>query len=411
MKKLAKGLTLIIILAAGFYFYTQNLSNSEFVRGAKDNLAAIQGVVKDDKPKNHIEKPDAVKGIYMTSWVAGTKSLRGRVIDLIKDTEINSIVIDIKDDTGMISFEPLNPRLRQIGGFENRIADIHNLIAELHEEGIYVIGRIAVFQDPYLTKVWPEEAVKSASTGGVWKDRKGLSWMDAGSQKVWDYAIDIARDSYDVGFDEINFDYVRFPTDGDIDDMIFPYSQDAEYEDVVESFFSYLHENLKDHEMVRSVDLFGMVTTVENNDLGIGQRLEKALPYFDYVCPMTYPSHYPDNWMGYPDPNLVPGKIMSLAVQGALEKIDKMNTRFVEETITDPETGLDKIVKKEVLAPEEERIAHEKIRPWVQDFDYGGDYGHTEVRAQIDAIEELGLNSWLIWDPNNRYTRSAYNLE
>lgn len=377
----------------------------------------------------YIRTPDQAKIGYMTSWVAGTPSIREPLIDFFVESEFNGVILDIKDDTGKISYIGSNPDIEAIGSYENRIPDIKALIKELHDKGLYVVGRIAVFQDPYLTGVWPDQAVKNSS-GSVWTDRKGLSWMDASSQDVWDYATAIAKESYDLGFDEINFDYVRFPTDGTTE-MIFPLSGDRVMSQVIGEFFAYLEQELDKEEyqhMVRSADLFGLTTSAAD-DLGIGQILEKAVEHFDYVAPMTYPSHYGSGFAGLQNPNSAPGLVIAQAMEDAKNKlrnhidnelmiyseqflIDDTKEVVIDGVLTEVSgTKLQSGAQEKIDLKEkelEELFSFQKIRPWLQDFDYGGDYGYAEVRAQIDAVYASGLDSWMMWDPANKYTKEAY---
>lgn len=340
----------------------------------------------------HVKTPESVKGLYMTSWVASTPSLYQKIVAIADTTEINTILIDIKDDTGKISYLVSDPNLQKVGSAENRIKDIKGLIKELHSKNIYVIGRVAVFQDPYLAKTWSHDAVQNAN-GGVWKDRKGISWMDAGSQEVWDYAIAIANDAYSQGFDEINFDYVRFPTDGSgLQALKFPKSGNRPKPEVIKEFFAYLDKHLRGTGLVISADLFGMTTT-NKDDLGIGQILENVLPHVDYVGPMVYPSHYPTGWNGYKNPAEHPYDVIKLSMQGA---IDKLTT--LKNASTTPQEVKDK-------------LDVQQLRPWLQDFNLGADYGPKSVRAQIQATYDIGLKSWILWDAGNTYTVDALNRE
>lgn len=327
----------------------------------------------------HVDTPESVRAVYMTSWIAGRKDLRKKIHKEIRENEsINAIVIDIKDDTGKISF-PINHKLiNELGSSEKRIEDIREFIAELHEDDIYVIGRIAVFQDPYLITKWRDEAVKKLSNPEeTWGDRKGLGWMDASSERVWDYVNTIAEESYKIGFDEINFDYIRFPSDGNMQDVKYTLSEGKSRSEVLESFFKYTHDRLKPQGIPISADIFGM-TTVNTDDLGIGQVLEKTLPYFDFVCPMVYPSHFPSGWNGLPNPAEEPYKVIQYSMGKAVERAKALGE--------DPQ----------------------KLRPWLQDFDLGATYTKELVSSQIDATYELGLDSWLMWDPRNTYTIDAF---
>lgn len=324
----------------------------------------------------HIKTPTSLKAIYMTSWVAGDKKWRDSIVRLIDETELNALVIDVKDYSGGISFKVSNPLLDTIGAQENRIPDIKKFISELHQKGIYVIARIAAFQDPKFVKKHPEFAVKRASDGAVWKDYKGISWIDAGARDAWKYIAEIGKESYAVGFDELNFDYIRFPSDGNMKDIAYPESGKRLKADVLEEFFTYLHDVFTPTGVIISADLFGMTTT-NSDDLNIGQVLERAAPHFDYIAPMVYPSHYPPKFNGYPNPNLVPYEVVKFSLDHAVLRMNNAST------------------------------SPQKIRPWLQDFQYGGTYGPKEVRAQIQATYDAGLTSWMLWDPAVRYTRAA----
>jgi hypothetical protein len=341
-------------------------------------LASSVVALNEENPKAplHLKTPNSVRGIYMTSWVASTRDWRKDLVDLIESTELNSIVIDVKDYTGRIAFEVSDPDLQKIGSAEKRIDDIKEFIFLLHEKEIYTIARIAVFQDPYFVKIRPDLAIKTKS-GSVWKDRKGLTWIDPCSKEFWDYIIKIAKETERVGFDELNFDYIRFPSDGNMDNISYSFCDpNISKADLLENFFQYLSHNLRDAGVPISADLFGMITT-NTDDLNIGQVLEKANPYFDYICPMVYPSHYPPTYDGFQNPALHPYEIIYHAMASSSERlIAAASTPF-------------------------------KLRPWLQDFDLGADYTSEMVRKEKQAVYDSGLNSWLLWDPANEYTREA----
>lgn len=328
----------------------------------------------------YVPTPHAVKGIYMTGWVAGSKKLRQNLIDIMDTTEINSVVIDIKDYTGRISFVMHDDMVKSLGASEKRITDIEELIDLLHKKNIYVIGRISSFQDVHLVTKRPEFAVRKKSDGTVWKDGKGISWLDPGSKEVWDYLIGIGKESYKVGFDELNFDYIRFPSDGNMNDIAYPYSNGKSKAQVIKEFGAYVREKLGGTGAILSADLFGMTTT-NKDDLNIGQVLENALPYFDYVAPMVYPSHYPAGFNNYKNPATKPYEVIKYSM-------DKAVARAVAAT-TSPL----------------------KLRPWLQDFSLGAVYTPEMVRAQIQATYDAGLTSWLLWNASNRYTVGALEKE
>jgi len=339
---------------------------------------------------SYIKTPEPVKGIYMTSWVASNKAMRENLVKIIDETEINTVVIDIKDYSGKIVFRITNPELKKFGSEEVRINDLQEFVETLHKKGIYVVGRVAVFQDAYFVSHRPDLAVKTKNGSQVWKDRKGISWIDAGSHEYWDYIILVAKESHKLGFDEINFDYIRFPSDGNMQDISFPFSSTTPKATVMKNFFEYVHNKIYSdpdlNNLKTSADLFGMVTNTYD-DMGIGQVLENALPYFDYIMPMVYPSHYPANFQGYKEPESYPYEIITFAMKEAVVRSENLAST----------TGQSKIEYKN------------KLRPWLQDFGLRVKYGATEVRAQIKATNDLGLTSWILWSPSNKYTVSALN--
>ena len=347
----------------------------------------------------HLETPSPVKALYISSWVASSISFREKVIKLIDEKEINSIVIDVKDNTGKISFLTDDLNLQKVNSAENRIRNIKTFIDSLHKKNIYVIGRITVFQDPFLAKKWPEVTVKKLSDqNAFWLDdkcKRAISrnsekactyWVDPGSIDVWNYIASIGDVAYKVGFDELNFDYIRFPADGDLKDVYYPVSNNQVRTDVINNFSKFLHdhfaglENEKNPRPKISADIFGLATT-EIGDLGIGQMLIPFANNFDYVMPMVYPSHYAPGTYGYKKPATVPYEIVNFSMKKAVDRL--------------------KI----------ENIDPLKLRPWLQDFNLGAIYTKEMVRAQIKATYDAGLISWSLWDPANTYTSDALLID
>jgi len=368
---------IIIVVLTTIIFIISPYREISYQNESHQAAAVEQELEMKKKRVEHIKTPEPLKAIYMTSWVAGDKKWRSELVKLIDETEINAVVIDIKDYTGRISFAVSNPLLLKYGATENRIPDIESFISELHAKNIYVIGRISVFQDPFMVKARPDLAVKRESDGQVWKDHKGISWLDANSKEVWDYIIALALDSYNLGFDELNFDYIRFPSDGNMKDISYPFSNKEKKSEVIRKFFEYLSANVKPSGAVISADLFGMTTT-NKDDLNIGQILENALPHFDYIAPMVYPSHYPKGFIGISNPASKPYEVVKYSMDRAVERASS--------------TPL-------------------KLRPWLQDFNLGATYSADMVRAQIDAVYDARLTSWMLWAPSNRYTRAALKKE
>jgi hypothetical protein len=324
---------------------------------------------------SHVATPSRVRAIYMSSWVAGTPSIRNRLVELIDTTELNAVVIDVKDNTGLITWE-------------SRVRDMDAFIDELHSKNIYIIARVASFQDPYYVKFHPDQAVHSKKTGGIWKDRKGVPWVDTGSKQMWHYVEKISKEAYEKGFDEINLDYIRFPTDGDLSDMMFPVSGERGINNkraVVSEFYEYITDALRKDGIPVSGDVFGIITTSKGDIPVLGQDFHVALKTFDYVAPMVYPSHYAAGTFGYQNPAKFPKEVIRNALIGAIEIAGEVASSTGVSTST----------------------LRAKIRPWYQDFDMGAVYTKEMVRAQIEAGEALGITSWMLWDPANKYTPSA----
>ena len=358
------------------------------VQTGADEAAAVS-VVALPLPPQHIPTPDVVYAVYMTSWVAGTPSIREKLLDFVRTSEINAVVIDVKDYSGKVSFRTGDPFIERMDSEEERIPNMRALIDELHKDNIYVIARISVFQDPHFALRHPKLAVQT-KTGTTWKDRKGLSWMDPASTETWEYILHVARASEAAGFDELNFDYVRFPSDGNMENIAFPVWDEAiSRSDMLEKFFSYLDTELADLPVPISLDLFGMTMT-NTDDLGIGQVLEKAAPHTDYIAPMVYPSHYPPTWNNISNPAAKPYEVIHFAMSEGERRLKEMRT--LAASSTSPLYGM--------------KVA--ELRPWIQDFDLGADYTADMIKKQKQAVYDAGLDSWMAWDPKNVYTREAY---
>lgn len=386
--------------------------------------APVSGPPPVDVPQ-YVPVPTALRAIYMTQCVVGTPSFRDDLVTLIDETELNAVVIDLKDYTGKLAFDTDNLALVASVSDQCGARDMKEFVSELHRKGVYVIGRITVFQDPFYSREHPELAVKFATPAGVvWKDHKGLSFIDVGAKPYWDYIVEITREARLLGFDELNYDYVRFPSDGPMGNIVFEWAGEKEKAAALEEFFAYLSGRVKDAATyprgvtppLISADLFGMVTTNED-DLNIGQVLERALPYFDYVCPMVYPSHYPKGFNGWTNPNMVPYDLIHFVLASAVRRtiatsspVQTLRAEPILKTVAVPPVASSTATTtKQVPTGRYTKEAYDKdtIRPWLQDFDYGGTYDVAEVRAQIKATYDVGLDSWMLWAPSNRYTRGA----
>ncbi|MBI4087499.1 MAG: hypothetical protein HY434_01570 [Candidatus Liptonbacteria bacterium] len=355
--------------------------------------------------------PDVAKGIYVTGWSAGSQSRISSLIALVKRTEVNAMVVDIKDYSGNVSYRTGLPEVVAAGAEgEIRVAQPNALIKRLHDEHIYIIGRITVFQDPILAKAHPEWALQNKVTGKTWTDSKKLSWMDAAAKPVWDYTIAIAKDAFARGFDEIQFDYVRFASDGALGEIDYPFwDAKTPRHKVIAEFFKYLRDSLPGKKI--SADLFGLAAVDTWDDLGIGQVIEDAYKNFDYVSPMVYPSHFAAGTLGYKSPAQHPYEIVKYSMEQALARLAKSKEQRANSSSTI------------IITTSSDQFAigplpfAAKLRPWLQDFNLGATYNAEMVRKQIQATYDVFLNGtssdpsrfggWILWDPANTYTEGA----
>lgn len=320
--------------------------------------------------------PASVKGVYITAYSAGNKAKVNEIIRLIDRTELNAVVIDIKDYSGKILYDTKVPLALENKAVDNRIGDVKALIQIFHDHGIYVIARQTVFQDPLLASKKPELAIKSKN-GGLWRDFKGLSWVDASQKEVWAYNVEIAKEAARLGFDEINFDYVRFPSDGNMSLMMYAVEKEKSKNEVIGEFYTYLGKEMARSNAFISLDLFGFV--MERHDgMSIGQRLEDAVNNVDAVAPMMYPSHYPAGHLGLQNPAANPGIVIDNGM--------KKGTPYFVGT-------------------------RAQVRPWLQAFNLGATYDGAKIRAQIDMVEKYPNNGWLLWNASNRYTTAGLKGE
>jgi len=343
----------------------------------------------------HFEYPDAVRGIYVTGHSAGGARF-DTLVDLIDRTDLNTMVIDIKDDFGNITFpiEEGSP-FAEIG--RNYINDPKAMMKVLEEKQIYPIARIVVFKDTVLAEKRPD--LSFTDKGKVWKNGRGEAFVNPFLKEVWDHNIDIAKMAAELGFKEIQFDYVRFAEGFENMDERLEYSQgdyaESELDNIqrrveaVTDFVKYAREELAYYDVDVSVDIFGYAATIPETP-GIGQNFSKISENVDVISSMIYPSHWTANYFGIPFP-------------------DKEPYRLVDEYAK---------VENEVLGKLENRPVS---RPWLQDFNAPWlyttpgsgpvtNYGKAEVEAQIKALYENGINEFLLWNAGNVYTENVNYL-
>lgn len=320
-----------------------------------------------------------VKGIYVTAYSAGGSRM-DQLVDLVDQTELNAMVIDIKDDLGYITYKTDNPDLIKWGKPQPFIRDIDALMARLQKHDIYPIARIVVFKDTILAKKHPELSFRHKD-GSVWSNGKGDSFVNPYNKEVWDYNIEIAKEAAKLGFKEIQFDYVRFPEGFEkrADSLIYTKNEMSRV-DAVSSFVKYAKEQLEPLGVRVSVDIFGYAASVPAAE-GIGQDFVKISDNVDVISPMIYPSHYTTGWFNAKDP-------------------DKAPYQTIKGAVKDTQTKLAELGEKQPI-----------IRPWIQDFTASWlgsghyiKYGKHEVEEQIRALKEMKVDEFLLWNASNRYT-------
>ncbi|MER3486641.1 MAG: hypothetical protein C4345_12415, partial [Chloroflexota bacterium] len=318
-------------------------------------------------------EPQDIRAVYLSGTNAGSPEIVNGLIDLIEQTDLNAIVIDIKEgyvwyDTGVQFFHDAGAVLPRY--------DPRPLIQELHDRGIYVIARQVVFNDPIVAENRPDLAIKT-DDGETWRGWMGDAWVNPFNRELWQPNIDLAVEAARLGFDEIQYDYIRFPSDGDLTKANFGpnYTEDGRVATIVE-FLRASRAALEPTGAMLAVDIFGIVA-VYGDDQGIGQRLVDIAPVVDYVCPMIYPSHFNASSIDVGgEPNDYPYETITLSLSLAKQKMPGMER---------------------------------KLRPWLQDFNQPPfrDYTPDDVRAQIRASEEQGASGWMLWNANNVYTEEA----
>jgi hypothetical protein len=319
--------------------------------------------------------PFTPKALYLSVFGIGDRTLRGSALKLIEETELNALVIDVKGDRGIVNYRSSIPLASEVGSQKIIIIkDLKSLIMSLKEKGIYTIARIVVFKDNPLALARPDLAVKTRE-GEIWLDREGLAWVDPFKKEIWDYNINIAEEAAQSGFDEIQFDYVRFP---DADGLKFSITNTEENRvKAISDFLTEARRRLTPYNVFLTADIFGYVFW-NLNDTNIGQKLEDLAPILDYISPMLYPSGFHYGIPGYRNPVANPYEIVYLTLKKAQERTHLPSIRF---------------------------------RPWLQAFrDYAFDrrqFTGKEIRKQINAAEKFGSLGWMLWNPHNIYTRDG----
>ncbi|GGF69754.1 hypothetical protein GCM10010912_13670 [Paenibacillus albidus] len=366
-------------------------NNSNPAASASPNPAGVKPsatpATETDGPDSALHadpQPDApkVKGIYVTAYSAGGARME-KLLALLDNTELNSMVIDIKDDAGYITYKTDNPELLAMGESQKFIGDINKLMERLKKHEVYPIARIVVFKDSVLAKKNPELSFVNKD-GSVWANKGGDSFVNPYSEDVWKYNVDIAKEAAKLGFKEIQFDYVRFPEGFEKRADTLKYTKNAKPRvEIVSDFVKYAKSELGPLGVRVSVDIFGYAASVPAAE-GIGQDFVKISKNVDVISPMVYPSHYSTGWFDVKDP-------------------DKDPYATIKGSMVDTHKKLNPLGSYKPI-----------IRPWIQDFTASWlgsghyiKYGKQQVEDQVRALKDQNIDEFLLWNANNRYTENV----
>jgi hypothetical protein len=326
--------------------------------------SAVAAASKNAPVHPQREVPDEIRGVHVTMSLA---SLPGKLDEYLAMPGLNTIELDVKDENGRVGFVPSSVPLARQTGAAAPYYKAKQVARQAHAHGVYLIGRIVTFEDPVLAEKRPDLAIRS-SDGSIWHTNGGLAWTNPYDRRVWRYNVDLAAAAVEAGFDEIQFDYVRFPSDGDISLIRYPGTHTQSMRWTIPAFVQYAGKRLHPLGARVSVDVFGLSA---NRDLGIGQLPRRVSRYVDAVYPMVYPSHFSSGEYGISDPNAAPGETVTRSLQDFQRALEGRKAR---------------------------------LTPWLQDFSLGRTYDEEDVLAQVAAARGLHTRGFLLWNPEGLYT-------
>ena len=316
-----------------------------------------------------VAMPDEVRGVHVTMALASLEGKLGEYYDLTS-AGLNTVQLDVKDEIGEVAFTRPRVPLAQTAGAARTYYDPRRAAADAEARGIYLVGRVVVFEDPILSGNRPQLAIQRAD-GSVWTSSDGLGWTNPYDRRVWKYNVDVAAAAVKAGFDEIMFDYVRFPTDGDVAGAVYPNRRQEHRTVTISHFLEYARGRLEPMGARVSAAVFGLTATRE---MGIGQRPRRLAQHLDVIYPMVYPSHYGPGQYGLDDPDGVPGITVARSLRDFRRALRGRDTMLV---------------------------------PWLQDFSLGHEYTLEDVQAQILAARDAQAKGYLLWNPSGVYTDGA----
>ena len=421
--------------------------------GISENAGSPNAVSENDTSEEGLlpgEERVKVKGIYVTGAMAGTSGMDD-LIALVDRTELNTMVIDVKNDDGRVVYEMDTPMVSEIGSSKKLVSDMPGLIQKCKEHDIYLIARIVAFKDPFLAENRTDLALHDES-GNLFRDSSGLAWVNPYKEEVWKYLLEIAEEAVAIGFDEIQFDYIRFATDSGMKNVDFgPEAEGKSREAVITEFVEYASERLHSQGIPVSADVYGIVIDSELDASLVGQNYYEMSKYLDYISPMVYPSHYGPGNLGLAIPDAQPyetiyrsmsaSRRVLAGLEGPEEEVEAVSGNDIPlktEDVSGNDVPQDAaaesvgVVSQETAAvsgngavsagartelpdPKEMEPAEEiraQVRPWLQDFtatwvDGHITYGPEEIRAQIQAVYDAGYEEWILWNAANRYTEGG----
>ena len=341
-------------------------------RGEKSSALVQRVTEKKALPKRTGPPvPKEIRGVHVTMALA---SIPGKLEEYTTIPGINTIQLDVKDENGEVAFHRLAPPLAKRVGSAMRYYDPVKAAKQIHSEGLYLIGRVVCFEDPILSKGRPDLAIRT-SGGAVWTNHAGLGWTNPYDKRVWDYNLRIAQAAAKAGFDEIQFDYVRFPSDGDIETAIFPGKRNEAMALTIARWVHYATKRLKPMGVRVSVDVFGLSAT---RDLGIGQSPRRLAKIVDAIYPMVYPSHYGSGEYGLSSPVSTPGRTVGRSLRDFRRQMRRGKAQLV---------------------------------PWLEDFSFSGTTTLEHVQEQIRAARRWKSGGFLLWNPSGVYTEGALTTQ
>ncbi len=379
----------------------------------------------------HIKTPDVVRAIYLDPRSLADLEERKNLIQLIGRSELNAVVIDIKPESGWIPFSADREfNAKYADQISNEISDMLFVIETLHDRNIYIIGRISLLRDDWFAARYPEQLLKRANKKDAWKNFDGTVWLDPGSPNVLNYNAQLAVDAINLGFDEVNFDYVRFPGNISETRTYAPFSTDLSLVGkarAIQQLVIQLTDKVRDNldGVVLSATTFGGISAATVSTQSVGQTFGTFLTHFDYVTPIFYPSYFPYGFIGIDaDPDEQPFSVISELLDRSTQFIEQLNETIEERNEILADRSGSRLLSIRFNEIEEaliqqtgtndvtQVVSFDTVRPWLQDFicfecTTPHDYGVREVRAEKNAVYNAGYDSWMLWNPAAQYTTKA----